>query len=109
MREVDRYHPAFAILHWLLAIMIVGALLFGFFVLAPMPNSSPEKIGDVRLHMVGGVLILALMAVRLLARGWLARRRSRPVMPGSTRSLGSCMSASISSSSRWRRRGSRQR
>src|SRR5271155_2176770 len=36
MQDVNRYHPALVTLHWLLALLIIGALIIGFFVLAPM-------------------------------------------------------------------------
>lgn len=40
----------------------------GSVVLSNMPNSSPEKIGALKGHMVAGVLILLLMLVRLVVR-----------------------------------------
>jgi cytochrome b561 len=69
---VSRYHPALVALHWLLALLILAALSFGFFVLAPMPNSELDKVGLMRVHMIVGVAILALMAVRLLVRAMTA-------------------------------------
>ena len=68
MKRVTRYHPVLVTLHWALAILIIGALSVGFFWLAAMPNSDPQKIGILRLHMAGGILILALMVVRLVVR-----------------------------------------
>ena len=66
MTQVSRYHPLLAALHWLLALMIIAALALGAFVLVKIPNSDPVKIDALRQHMTGGVLILALMLVRLL-------------------------------------------
>jgi cytochrome b561 len=63
-----RYHPLLVTLHWLLALLIVGALLLGYFVLAAMPNTDPHKIGILLVHMSVGMLILALMAVRFIIR-----------------------------------------
>jgi len=68
MKEVSRYHPLLVTLHWLLAILIVGALTLGYFVIVPMPNSDPRKIGLLMLHMAGGMLILVLMAIRFIIR-----------------------------------------
>jgi cytochrome b561 len=66
--QVSRYHPLLVVLHWLLAIMIIAMLLVGFFVLAPMPNSAPQKIQILLVHMSVGMLILALMLVRFITR-----------------------------------------
>jgi cytochrome b561 len=67
MKTVSRYQPVLVTLHWLLALMIVGALTLGFFVIA-MPNSDPGKIALLRLHMAGGMTILLLMLIRLTVR-----------------------------------------
>jgi cytochrome b561 len=67
-KQVSRYHPALVALHWLLAVLIVGALALGALVMAKIPNSDPAKIEALRAHMTGGVLILALMMVRLALR-----------------------------------------
>ena len=68
MKNVSRYHPALVALHWLLALLIIGALVVGFFVLAPMPNASAHKIGLLGAHMAVGMLILALMVARFIIR-----------------------------------------
>ena len=44
MKQVTRYHPLLVALHWLLAFLIIAALFAGFFLLARMPNSDPQKI-----------------------------------------------------------------
>jgi cytochrome b561 len=72
-RLVTRYHPLLVALHWLLAVLIIGALLYGYFVLAPMPDEAPGKVPTLRLHMIGGVSILALTIVRLVIRMTTAR------------------------------------
>jgi cytochrome b561 len=73
MKTVSRYHPLLAGLHWLLALLIVAALALGYFFLAPMADSDPRKIGVLEAHMAGGMLILALMIVRLVVRLLTAR------------------------------------
>jgi cytochrome b561 len=68
IKSVNRYHPVLVTLHWVLAVLIIAALLVGFFALAAMPNSDPQKIAILRLHMAGGMLILALMVIRFIVR-----------------------------------------
>jgi cytochrome b561 len=43
-------------------------LCIGFFVLARTPNSEPQKIIILRVHMAVGVGILALMIIRFIVR-----------------------------------------
>lgn len=66
--QVSRYHPLLVTLHWVLAFLIIAALAVGFFGLAATPNSDPRKIGILRLHMAGGMLILALTVIRFIVR-----------------------------------------
>jgi len=68
MSQVSRYHPLLVLLHWLLAVLVPAALVLGVWVMAPIPNDSPMKIEALRGHMAGGILILALMLLRLLIR-----------------------------------------
>src|ERR1700730_3611713 len=65
---VCRHHPLLVALHWLLAALIVAMLAVGFFKLAAMPNTDPEKIGILLIHMSLGMSILALMAIRFVVR-----------------------------------------
>ena len=69
----SRYHPVLVALHWLLALMIVGLLCLGFFVLANMPNTDPKKLDILVWHMAGGMFVLALMILRLIIHLWSAR------------------------------------
>ena len=73
MSLVTRYHPLLVGLHWLLAVMIIGVLPFGFLVLAPMPNTDPSKILLLMLHMAGGLFIFGLMTLRFVVRMSTAR------------------------------------
>lgn len=66
--EVKRYHPALIILHWLLAVAILGAIFYGGVILGDVENSDPHKIGMLKLHAGLGLLILALTVVRLIVR-----------------------------------------
>jgi cytochrome b561 len=64
----SRYQPALVALHWLLALMIIGLLCLGFFVLARMPNADPRKLEILVFHMAGGMLVLALTIPRFIIR-----------------------------------------
>jgi cytochrome b561 len=66
--EVKRYHPALIVLHWVLALAILGAIFYGGVILGDVENSDPHKIGMLRLHAILGALILAFTVVRLLVR-----------------------------------------
>jgi cytochrome b561 len=69
----SRYQPALVALHWLVALMIIGLLCLGFFVLANMPNSDPRKLDILVWHMTGGMFVLVLMILRVIIRRWSAR------------------------------------
>ncbi len=70
---MKRYHGFLVVLHWLLAIMIIGGLVMGGKVLSVTPNSDPEKLFYLKMHMSMGILILALMVIRLLVRFFTAK------------------------------------
>jgi len=65
---VRRYHPLLVFLHWGLAAFIAAALILGALKMAPMSNADPMKAEALRAHMTGGVVILALMVLRLVTR-----------------------------------------
>ncbi len=65
---MQRYHPLLVTLHWLLALMIIGGLFMGTFVLAATPNDDPFKMTSLMMHMSMGILILVLMVIRLVVR-----------------------------------------
>jgi cytochrome b561 len=69
----SRYQPVLVALHWLIALLIIGLLCLGFFVLAKMPNSDPHKLDILVWHMTGGMVVLVLMIPRLIIRVWSAR------------------------------------
>ncbi|MEM6711184.1 MAG: cytochrome b/b6 domain-containing protein [Pseudomonadota bacterium] len=63
-----RYHPALVALHWVLALLIIVALMMGSIALDPIPESDPEKVNALRSHMIAGAVILVLMLIRLGVR-----------------------------------------
>ncbi|WP_414708903.1 cytochrome b [Roseateles sp.] len=66
MSPADRYSPFAIVLHWLLAIAIVGAFGLGLY-MSDLPF-SPSRIKLYNWHKWAGVTILALSALRLLWR-----------------------------------------
>jgi cytochrome b561 len=66
--KVKQYHPFLIVLHWLLAIAIVGLFFMGAFVLDEMKNELPGKVPLLQLHVLGGVVILLLTIMRLIVR-----------------------------------------
>jgi cytochrome b561 len=65
----SRYHPALVTLHWISAALVLVALVTGTFWLTPTPNSSPDKLAQLVVHMTLGVAILVLTVARLAVRG----------------------------------------
>lgn len=65
---MTRYHPALVALHWIMAIMIVMALIFGNFVVGPMANTDPAKAEILVGHMSVGIIIGSLLVIRLFVR-----------------------------------------
>ena len=59
---MTRYHPLLVVLHWLLALMIIVALVMGSTSLDPIPNDDPAKIdglvktlgADARSKIIAG-------------------------------------------------------
>ena len=77
-RRASKYHPLLATLHWVLAWFIIASLLFGFFVLARIPNADPRKLDMLQWHMGLGLAIFAVMVLRLVVR-W---RTAKPLPAG---------------------------
>lgn len=63
-----RYHPLLVTLHWLMALMILLALVGGGILLADMPDDSPDKVAGLGGHMTFGIAIGVLLIVRLVTR-----------------------------------------
>lgn len=76
----SRYNPLLVALHWITAFFLIGLLIAGSAVLAPLANDDPAKMLSFRLHMALGVTTLALLVLRLAVR--LSTRRPAPVRTG---------------------------
>lgn len=75
---MQRYSLPAIVLHWLIAVLIVGAFILGL-IMTDIPGFSPTKLKYFSWHKWAGVTVLALAALRLLWR--LARRP--PAYPAS--------------------------
>ncbi len=74
MNSPARYTPVAIVLHWLLALAIIGAFCMGVY-MSDLPF-SPTRLKLYNWHKWAGVTILALSALRLLWR--LANRPPAP-------------------------------
>ena len=63
-----RYHPVHVVLHWLIAIMVIGAFAIGMTLLNSTPNSAPQKVTYLQYHAIWGQLLALLLVVRLITR-----------------------------------------
>ena len=75
---MQRYSLPAIVLHWLLAILIIGTFTLGL-VMTDIPGLTPTKLRYFSWHKWAGVTVLALATLRLL---WRLRRRP-PAYPGS--------------------------
>lgn len=66
MSPATRYTPVAVVLHWLLALAIIGAFCVGLY-MADLPF-SPMRLKLYNWHKWAGIAILALSALRLLWR-----------------------------------------
>jgi cytochrome b561 len=74
-----RYHPMVVILHWLTAILIAVMLYIGYAKLSD-PGLDADTLPVLRMHMAGGMLILALTLARFIVR-WRTGRKNRTQRP----------------------------
>lgn len=68
MTTINRYSTTMVILHWLLAIFILGAIFVGAVVLDEMDSDHPQKILLLKAHILVGASILLLTLLRLILR-----------------------------------------
>lgn len=80
-RPAARYTWQAIALHWLLAVLIIGMLVLGYS-LEEIPRNTPARGFYVNLHKSFGVLILALVLVRLV---WRFTHRPPPLEAGMPR------------------------
>lgn len=77
--SVSRYHVSLRVLHWTIAVLVLVQLALGGLVLAELPNTD-EKLLPLQAHVIAGLLIGTLMALRLIVR--LKSRKPAPATAG---------------------------
>lgn len=81
---VNRYNNTQIILHWLVALMLIIGLGFGWAVIGETPNSDPEKVRLLTMHMGAnttlGILILIRIFVRLRSEPVIAADAGSPLL-----------------------------
>jgi cytochrome b561 len=78
---MPRYSRTAILLHWLIALLIIGAFTMGL-VMTDIPGITPTKLKYYSWHKWAGVTVLALAALRLL---WRLRHRA-PAYPATMKS-----------------------
>ncbi|HCH33771.1 MAG TPA: cytochrome B [Oceanospirillaceae bacterium] len=66
MNSTTQYNRIAVVLHWLMAILIIGSLLQGTILLEHTPNSDPEKLSALQGHAIFGVIIGLLLILRYI-------------------------------------------
>lgn len=64
----SRYHPFLVALHWAIAFCLIGLLIAGSILLAPVANDDPAKLMSFRMHMALGGITLLLLVARIIVR-----------------------------------------
>ncbi|MFP3943203.1 MAG: cytochrome b [Alphaproteobacteria bacterium] len=84
LRNTERGYGAVAkLFHWLIALAVIGMLIFGYIIANELRPLSSDYLELVQWHKAAGVTILGLVLVRLLWR-WLNRT---PALPESISSV----------------------
>jgi cytochrome b561 len=68
-------------IHWFVVFVMAQLLTRGALIMVNTPNSSPEKVDALRAHSFAGILLLALMLLRLVL---LKTTRRPPPVAGPT-------------------------
>lgn len=72
-RHRDQISSTTLLLHWLVAVSIVGMIGFGLYISGL--SRGPDKTAIIQVHKSFGMIVLALLAIRL---GWRLRRGFPP-------------------------------
>ncbi len=63
-----RHHILIRVLHWLVAFLIIAALIMSALVMPLIPADSPELVDSMRRHMSAGLLVFVLTLLRFVMR-----------------------------------------
>lgn len=69
---MKQYRPAYVVLHWVSAILVLLAFVVGLFSLANTPNDEAKRL-PLGVHVALGVGILVLTVARLIVRALMGR------------------------------------
>ncbi|MES2676851.1 MAG: cytochrome b [Pseudomonadota bacterium] len=75
----QEYHPSMKIIHWTMAVIIIGLLALGFYMAEFMDKESANRMLIYNLHKSFGALVLFLVVIRIFVR----MQRSAPPLPDS--------------------------
>ena len=76
----SKYHPLLVAIHWFTAFALANLLLRGALIMRYIPNSDPAKLDGLRAHMLAGLLVFTVMAIRIVLR-----RRTQLPAPATAR------------------------
>ena len=63
--EQPRYDGVAVALHWLIGVALLGEIAFGFLLDDIAPRGTPARAAVINLHKSSGLVLLALIVVRL--------------------------------------------
>ena len=64
----EQYNTWVSLLHWLIGAAIVVQLVFGFLIDDIAPRGTPGRAATINLHKSFGLVLLALIGIRLVVR-----------------------------------------
>lgn len=64
----EKYHLSSRIIHWLMALLILGLLALGIYMADFLPSDAPNKFQIYDLHKSFGVMVLILIFIRIFNR-----------------------------------------
>ena len=77
----SRYSRTARVLHWLIAVLLLGQFVFGWW-LSDIPRNTPARGYFINLHKSTGLLIGLLILLRIF---WRLRHAPPPLPPGMVR------------------------
>jgi cytochrome b561 len=63
----NKYSPAMQIMHWTMAILVIGMLVLGIY-MDNLPEDTPNRLEYYLFHKSVGVIVLGLIILRIIIR-----------------------------------------
>lgn len=76
-REPQRYTRTAIVMHWLIGVLLIAEIAFGFLLDTIAPRGTPARAATINLHKSFGILLLVLIVARL----WWRMRHRPPALP----------------------------